>query len=95
VTVAEALDAAEGTTLTVNAFVFEPDEGATVVCDVLGESYPPTCLGATLTVDGLDVDALPGVQSTSGGDLVAPATWTEAPVDVTGTITAGRLLVSS
>jgi hypothetical protein len=95
VSVADAVGQPDGTVLTIEANVFQPDEGATVLCDAFGESYPPTCVGPTLGTDGLDIHALPGVQSTSGGDLVAPATWTEAPVPVTGTLTAGRLVVSS
>lgn len=95
VTVAEALELPDGTTVTVEALVLQPDEGATVLCDAFGESFPPTCTGAQLSTDGLDVSALPDVQSTSGGDLVAEATWTESPVAVTGTLTAGRLVVSS
>ena len=95
VSVADAVTRPDGTTLTVEAYVFQPDEGATVLCDTFAESFPPTCSDPTLTTDGLDVHSLPGVQSTSGGDLVAPATWTEAPVTVTGTLTAGRLVISS
>lgn len=94
VTVAEVADLPDGTTVTVRAFVFQPDEGATVLCDTLGESYPPTCVGPTLVTNGLDVNALPGLESTSGGDLVAPATWTSAPVEVTGTLADGALQVS-
>jgi hypothetical protein len=93
VTVAEVADLPDGTTVTVRAYVFQPDEGATVMCDVLGESYPPTCVGPTLVTNGLDVNALPGLESSSGGDVVAPATWTTAPVEVTGTLADGALQV--
>jgi hypothetical protein len=95
ISVADALALDEGASATVRGYVFEPDEGATVMCDVLGESFPPTCTGPTLTTDGLDVDSLPGVETTAPGDLVAPATWTSAPVEVSGEIQGGRLLVSS
>jgi hypothetical protein len=95
VSVAEAIEQPDGTTLTVLANVFRPEEGATVLCDLFAESFPPSCSGATLATDGLDVDALPGIQTTAPGDLVAPATWTSAPVPITGTLTAGRLVVSS
>ena len=92
-TVAEVADRPDGSEVTVRAFVFQPDEGATVLCDRFGESYPPTCVGATLVTNGLDVDALPGLESTSGGDVVAPATWTTEPVEVTGTLADGALQV--
>ncbi len=91
--VAEVADLPDGTTVTVLGYVFQPDEGATVLCDVFGESYPPTCVGPTLVTNGLDVNALPGLESTSGGDVVAPATWTTAPVEVTGMLADGALQV--
>jgi hypothetical protein len=95
ISVGEALMQQEGSRVTIQAFALEPDEGATTLCEVLGESFPPTCGGQMITVDGLDIDSLPGVQSTSGGDLVAPVTWTEGQVTVSGTLTAGRLVVDS
>lgn len=93
VTVAGVADLPDGSEVTVRAFVFQPDEGATVLCDVFGESYPPSCVGPTLVTNGLDVNTLPGLESTSGGDLVAPATWTAEPVEVTGTLADGALQV--
>ncbi len=93
--VSEAVTLAEGSSATVRGYVFQPDEGATVMCDVLAESFPPTCTGPTLNTDGLDVNSLPGVETTAPGDLVAPATWTSEPVTVSGEIEAGRLVVSS
>jgi hypothetical protein len=91
--VADAVEQPDGTQVTVLGYVFQPEEGATIMCDLLAESFPPTCSGPTLTTDGLDVSSLPGLQTTAPGDLVAPATWTTEPVPVTGTLTAGRLLV--
>lgn len=93
VTVAEAATLADGTTVTVEAYVFQPDEGATVMCDALGESFPPTCVGPHLVTNGLDVSRLPGVETTDPGDFAAPATWTSAPVEVTGTLADGALQV--
>jgi hypothetical protein len=95
ISVGEAMTMPEGSRVTIQAFVLQPDEGATTLCEVLGESFPPTCGGQQMTVDGLDIHRLPGVQSTSGGDLVAPSTWTEGQVAVTGTLTAGRLVVEA
>jgi hypothetical protein len=95
VTVADAVGLPEGSSVTIRGYVFQPDEGATIMCDVFGESFPPTCTGATLTTDGLDVNSLPNLETTSGGDLVAPATWTSEPVEVSGQLQAGRLVVSS
>lgn len=93
VSVAEALDLADGTEVTVEGYVFAPDEGQTVLCERFGESFPPTCTGAQIDVDGLDVSTLDDTESSSGGDVVAPATWTNSPAEVTGTLTDGALEV--
>lgn len=93
VTPAEAASMPDGTAVTVSAYAYEPDEGATVLCDRLGESFPPTCVGPQLVTNGLDINALPGVQTTAPGDFVAPATWTDRPVEVTGTLADGALQV--
>ncbi len=95
VSVAEAVELDEGTAVTVRGYVFQPDEGATVMCDVLGESFPPICVGPTIPTDGLDINSLSGVETTAPGDLVAPATWTSAPVEVSGTVESGRLVVDT
>jgi hypothetical protein len=95
VTAAEAATLPDGTTVTVLAYAFEPDEGATVLCDLLGESFPPTCVGPQLVTNGMDINSLPGVETTAPGDFVAPATWTARPVEVTGTLADGALQVDS
>lgn len=95
VTVAEASALPDGTAVTIRAHVFQPDEGATVMCDALGESFPPTCVGPQLATNGLDINSLPGVETTAPGDVVAPATWTSRPVEVTGTLADGALQVES
>ena len=92
-TAAEAATLPDGTTVTVLAYAFEPDEGATVLCDLLGESFPPTCVGPQLVTNGMDINSLPGVETTAPGDFVAPATWTARPVEVTGTLADGALQV--
>ena len=93
VSVAEALELQDGTQVTVRAHVFQPNEGATILCDVFGESYPPTCVGPQLVTNGLDVSALPDLETSAANDQVAPATWTSAPVEVTGTLADGALQV--
>jgi hypothetical protein len=95
VTAAEAATLPDGTEVTVRAYAFEPDEGATVLCDLLGESLPPTCVGSQLVTNGLDINRLPGVETTDPGDFVAPATWTSRPVEVTGTLVDGALQVDA
>lgn len=94
VSVAEALELQDGTEVTVQAHVFQPNEGATILCDVFGESYPPSCVGPQLVTNGLDVDSLPGLETSAANDQVAPARWTSAPVEVTGTLADGALQVA-
>lgn len=93
VTVAEVGDLADGTSVTVRGHVFHPSEGATIMCDALGESFPPSCVGPQLVTNGLDVSSLPGLETSASEDLVAPATWTSRPVEVTGTLADGALQV--
>lgn len=94
VEVGEALDLPDGTEVVVEGYVFAPDQGDVVMCERFGESYPPSCLGETLRVTNLDVASLPGLESTSGGDVVRPATWTTEQVQVHGTFANGVLEVS-
>ena len=95
VTVAEVADLPDGSVVTVRAFVFQPNEGATVLCDRFGESYPPACVGPRLVTNGLDVSSLPGLETSAPEDQVAPATWTTAAVEVTGTLADGGLQVDA
>lgn len=60
-------------------------EGETArLCELLAESYPPQCGGASLIVEGLDVTEY-DTQEASG------VRWTDAPVTVRATVQGDAL----
>lgn len=66
------------------ALVAGPDEAR--LCDALAESYPPQCAGASLAVEGADVDAL-------ATDEAQGVRWAE-DVRLLGTVDDGVLTVT-
>lgn len=65
--------------------VAEGDE--ILLCDVLLESFPPQCGGASLVVEGLDLGAY---ETRSEGDT----TWSDSPVSLLGEVQGGTLRAS-
>lgn len=65
----------------------------TRLCDVIAESYPPQCGGASLRVHGLDLDTVTGEHHSAGSDAAA-VTWVEQAT-VLGRVTSGDTLVVS
>ena len=85
VTFADALDARDGAAVRLVGAVYA-DRRPMRMCDGLAESYPPQC-GAGIPIVGLRWEELPRVQRASG------VTWTDAAVQLTGEMRAGRLHV--
>jgi hypothetical protein len=85
-TVAEALTAPAGSTITVRGHVVAT-AGTTVLCEMLAESYPPQPGGAQLPVSGLDIATLGG--TSTAGDTI----WTDGQHAITGVIAGGVLRV--
>lgn len=54
------------------------------LCDMILESYPPQCGGATLVVEGADLDALTTSEA-------AGVRWSDDPVTLSGTVDDGVL----
>jgi hypothetical protein len=77
VTVAEALGAAPGSTVTVHGNVITT-AGITVLCEMLAETHPPQPGGARIVVEGLDVATLDDTET------VGDTTWTTDQRSVTG-----------
>jgi hypothetical protein len=70
-------------------------EGAPVrLCSAILESYPPQCGEPSIEVRGLDLDSLDGLSSTRQGEDVIPARWSDRPIQVTGTVEDGVLVVT-
>ncbi len=58
------------------------------LCSALAESFPPQCGGASLRVEGLDLERVGGL--TSAGDVA----WSDRPVELRGVVEDGVLRVS-
>lgn len=71
--VADALDhQATDDIVTVSGALFVTADGTVLLCDAIAESFPPQCGGERIRVQGLDLAAVPGLQ-TEG-----EASWAEA-----------------
>ena len=57
-------------------------------CSALAESFPPQCGGASLVVEGLNLDELDGL--VTEGDV----SWTDRPIELLGVVSDGTLTVS-
>ncbi len=57
-------------------------------CSALAESFPPQCGGASLVVEGLNLDKLDGL--VTEGDV----RWTDRPIELLGVVSDGTLTVS-
>jgi hypothetical protein len=62
------------------------------MCSAILESYPPQCGEPSLEVRGLDLDSLE-LSSTRPEDDVTAARWSDRPIQVTGTVEDGVLVV--
>lgn len=91
--VEEALASTLAGPLLVQGFIVARDGEPVRLCDLLAESYPPQCGGASLVVEGLDLDTVEGLTRTAEPDL-AQAAWSEATVSVLGEVADGVLTVS-
>ena len=64
-------------------------DGETRLCELLLESFPPQCGGASLIVDGYDRSSASAL-SEEGGIV-----WSDGPVQVLGTIEGNHLVVAT
>lgn len=58
--------------VTVSGALFVSADGTVLLCDAIAESFPPQCGGERIRVTGLDLDAVPGLQTE--GDV----SWAES-----------------
>ena len=49
--------------VTVSGALFVDPDGTVRLCDAIAESFPPQCGGARIVVQGLDLDAVAGLQT--------------------------------
>jgi hypothetical protein len=74
--------------LLVNGFIVIRD-GETRLCEVLLESFPPQCGGASLVVEGFDPSTVDGLNEESG------VIWSGGPMQLLGTIDGDHLVVEA
>ena len=88
ISIADALASDSDQPLLVNGSLVATVEGVRL-CDVLMESYPPQCGAPYLTVEGLDLSTVEGLQEASG------VSWTDFPFQLLGTVKDGVITVNS
>lgn len=88
VSVAQALET-EGEVV-VSGYLLVLDDDTVVLAESLAESFPPQPGGASITVHGLDVDALDLLEAPEGSEL-ATSKWTAESITLTGLIVDGEL----
>lgn len=62
-------------------------DGVTRVCEMLAESFPPQCGGASLRLEGLDLGAIAGLETAEG------VTWSNEALRLTGRLSGDLLTV--
>ncbi len=85
-TVSDALASDATGVIAVRGFLVADQSGARL-CEVLAESYPPQCGGASLPVSGYE-EVLDVPTSTAQG-----VTWTDQPISLLGEIINGTFVV--
>ena len=86
----QALDASGE--VTVEGTLIAVDGQPVRLCSAILESYPPQCGEPSLEVHGLDLDSL-DLSGTREGESVTPTRWSDRPIQVTGTVEDGVLVV--
>jgi hypothetical protein len=92
-TVGKALASTSEEPLLVRGALIAPDGGEVRLCELVLESYPPQCGGASLVVRGVDLSQLDGLTHTNDPSL-AQVTWSEGEISLLGTVRDGVLTVS-
>ncbi len=83
--IGQALNAANGSEVTVSGFLIVDTDGNIRLCSLLFESLPPQCGGDRIDLPGIDVRAVPNTKSVEfrpGG--IRTATWTDDLIALKG-----------
>lgn len=84
VTVADALVSTLDQPILVKGYVFVLADGSMVLADAIAESFPPQPAGATITVEGFDLEGMTGVQTAPAGSAITQ--WVDVQVEILGTV---------
>ncbi len=82
--IGQALEAAEGSEVTVSGFLIVDRDGITRLCSLLAQSYPPQCGGDRIDLLGFDASSVPDSETPEGPSEIGTARWTNSQITVTG-----------
>ena len=80
----QALEAAEGSVVTVSGFLVADKDGSTRLCSVLLESGPPQCGGDRIDLLGFDASSVPNSETPQRPSEIGTSRWTSSHITVTG-----------
>jgi len=89
--IAQALEAAEGSEVTVIGHLFANRDGNARLCSTLLESFPPQCGGDRIDLLGFDASSVPNSKTPQGPSEIQTARWTDSYITVTGIKRTGGL----
>ena len=90
--IAQALEAAEGSEVTVSGFLIADWDGNTRLCSVLFESLPPQCGGDRIDLLGFDASSVSNSKTLQRPSIyIQTARWTDSQITVTGIRVIGGL----
>ena len=82
--IAQALQAAEGSKVTVSGHLITDSDGKTRLCSVLAESLPPQCGGDWIHLLGFDASSVPNSKTPQRPSDIQTTRWTDSYITVTG-----------
>jgi hypothetical protein len=89
--IGQALEAAEGSEVTVSGHLIADNDGNTRLCSVLAESLPPQCGGDRINLLGFDASSVPNSKTPPGPSDIETTRWTDSYITVTGIKRTGGL----
>ena len=90
--ISQALEAADGSEVTVSGFLIADRDGNTRLCSVLLESDPPQCGGDRIDLLGFDASSVPNSKTPQRPSEIQTARWTDSYITVTGIKGIGGLV---
>lgn len=82
--IGQAMDAVEGSQVTVSGFLIVDRDGSTLLCSALLESFPPQCGGDRIGLLGFDASSVPNTLTSQSSSEIRTARWTNSQITVTG-----------
>ena len=82
--ISQALEAADGSEVTVSGFLIADRDGNTRLCSVLLGSDPPQCGGDRIDLLGFDASSVPNSKTPQRPSEIGTARWTDSYITVIG-----------